>query len=148
MNWTEKDLDGFLDRHAKHQCAPFHAPDEVVINLPMPPTTNNLFAGTGRRRYRTDEYNSWIEDAGWQLATQRPPQVLGKVSLLIEVEEPRTAIKQDVSNRTKATEDLLVRHKVIEGDDQFHVREVITRWADVQGVRVTIRPLANERPCA
>lgn len=123
--------------------APFHVADEVVICLPMPPTTNNLFANTKGARYRTSEYNSWIKEAGYRLNTQRPPQTRGAVSLLIEVEEPKTARRTDLANREKATTDLLVKHLVIQGDDQRYVRELVMRWADIQGVRVTIRPLAS-----
>lgn len=123
--------------------APFHCPPDIVIYLPLPPTANNLFAGTGKHRYRTSEYNDWINTAGWDLISQRPPQARGKVSLLIEVEEPKTARQMDLANREKATTDLLVKHLVIEGDDQRYVRELNMRWADIQGVRVTIRPLAS-----
>lgn len=123
---------------------PFHIPDEVVICLPMPPTTNNLFANARGTRYRTSEYNAWIKEAGWRLATQRPPQTRGAVSLTIEVEEPKTKRQTDLANREKATTDLLVKHLVIQGDDQRYVRELNMRWADIQGVRVTIRPLASE----
>ncbi len=67
----------------------------------------------------------------------------GKVAILIEVEEPTTARRQDVANREKAVVDLLVSHRVIQGDDQRFVREVTMRWADVAGVRVTIRSAAE-----
>ena len=122
--------------------APFHNPAELIIALPMPPTTNNLFA-TDRasgKRFRTAEYKAWAQEAGYLLNKQRPPLVAGKVSLLLEVEEPKTARRQDVCNREKACIDLLVSHGVIQSDDQRHVREVIMRWADVAGVRVTVRP--------
>jgi Holliday junction resolvase RusA-like endonuclease len=123
--------------------APFHIPDEVVICLPLPPTANNLFAGTGARRYRSSEYNAWIKEAGWRLASQRPPQVKGKVSLLIEVAEPHTLREMDLMNREKATTDLLVKHKIIEGDSNRYVRKFAMDWADIEGVRVTIRPLPS-----
>src|ERR1700754_205360 len=98
--------------------APFHVADEVVICLPLPPTTNNLFAGTGKRRYRTSEYNEWIKEAGYRLNVQPPPQTRGRVSLTIEVGEPKTGRAMDLANREKATVDLLVKHLVIEDDDQ------------------------------
>ena len=120
--------------------APFHCPSELVIELPMPPTTNNLFAGNGKRRWRSEEYTGWIKEAGYRLNVQRPPRVSGKVTLLLEVEEPKTARRQDVANREKAVVDLLVGHQIIEGDDQRFVREITMRWADVAGVRVTVRP--------
>ncbi|WP_375413070.1 RusA family crossover junction endodeoxyribonuclease [uncultured Bradyrhizobium sp.] len=120
--------------------APFHNPAAVTVELPMPPTTNNLFASTKGMRYRTSEYNAWIKEAGLRLNIQRPPQTRGKVSLLIEVAEPQTSRQTDLANREKTTVDLLVKHLVIEGDDQRFVRELVMRWApDVRGVRVTIR---------
>jgi Holliday junction resolvase RusA-like endonuclease len=119
--------------------APFHMLSELVIALPMPPTTNNLFCGNGKLRYKSSEYKSWVRNAGNCLNAQRPPLMAGKVTILIEVEEPKTKIRQDVANREKAVTDLLVSHRVIQGDDQRFVRELVLRWAQVEGVRVTIR---------
>jgi Holliday junction resolvase RusA-like endonuclease len=122
--------------------APFHMSPDLMIHLPLCPSTNHLFSGNGKRRYRSAEYTAWINMAGLCLIAQRPPPVAGRVSLLIEVEEPKTAIRQDCTNRIKALEDLLVSHRIIEGDDQRFVREVTVRWADVEGCRVTIRSAA------
>lgn len=122
--------------------APFNNPVELVIELPMPPTTNNLFATVGKKRIRTVEYKAWAQEAGYLLNKQRPPLMAGKVAILIEVAEPKTAHRQDCTNRIKAVEDLLVSHRVIQGDDQRFVREVTTRWAPVEGCRVTVRPCA------
>jgi Holliday junction resolvase RusA-like endonuclease len=117
------------------------APLETVICLDLPPSTNNLFAtGATGRRFKSAEYTDWIEEAGWRLNAQRPRPIAGKVALLIDVEEPKTKIRQDCTNRVKAVEDLLVSHGIIEGDDQRYVREVTVRWAPVEGVRVTVRP--------
>lgn len=123
--------------------APFHMPAELVIELPMPPSSNNMFATDKKsgRRFRTAEYSGWLLEAGYRLNAQRPPLMAGKVAILIEVEEPKTARRQDVCNREKAVTDLLVSHRVIQGDDQRHVRELTMRWAPVEGVRVTVRPL-------
>jgi len=120
--------------------APFHTSAELVISMPTPPTSNNLFATVGKKRIRTVEYVQWAREAGYVLNRQRPPLVAGKVSLLIEVENPKTAHRQDVANREKAVVDLLVSRGVIQGDDQRFVREITLKWADVAGVRVTIRP--------
>jgi len=117
---------------------------EVVISLPMAPSTNHLFLNAGGRtgRVRTPEYNAWIKEAGWQLASQRPRQVLGRVSILIEVSDAESTDSWDVANREKATVDLLVSHKVIPGDSKRWVREIVLRWAPVDGVRVTLRACA------
>jgi crossover junction endodeoxyribonuclease RusA len=112
----------------------------TVICLPMPPSTNHLFAGRGRR-YRSPEYKAWTIEAGLQLNRQHPASVLGLVSLLIEVAEPKTKRAQDITNRIKAVEDLLVSHGVIQGDDQRYVRRVTAEWADIEGARVTVTPL-------
>ncbi len=120
--------------------APFHNPSDLCIELPMPPTTNNLFASNPKRRFRSAEYTAWVKEAGYRLNAQRPPLMAGKVALLIEVENPKTAIRQDCTNRIKAVEDLLVSHRVIQGDDQRFVRRVTVEWADVEGCRITVRP--------
>jgi Holliday junction resolvase RusA-like endonuclease len=122
--------------------APFHNPAELIIALPMPPTTNNLFATdrSSRRRFRTADYLAWVKSSGYRLNAQRPLPMAGRVALLIELEEPKTARAQDCTNRIKAVEDLLVAHRIIEGDDQRYVREVTVRWAPVEGCKVTVRP--------
>jgi Holliday junction resolvase RusA-like endonuclease len=107
----------------------------------MPPTTNHLFAGNGRRRYRTKEYIAWGKEAGWLLASQRPPKALGGVSVLIEVSERESTDSWDLANREKATMDLLVEHKVIQGDNRPYVRKFAMEWADIDGIRVTITGL-------
>jgi Holliday junction resolvase RusA-like endonuclease len=114
----------------------------TVICLSMPPSTNSLFAGNGKRRYKTKEYAAWIEEAGYALNRQRPEPIRGKVRLLIEVAEPKTSITQDVTNRIKAAEDLLVRHDIIQGDDQRYVRSVTAEWSQhIEGIRITVTPL-------
>ena len=122
------------------------SPTVVMLDLPIPPSTNNLFfnigSGARRGRVKTVEYQDWIIEAGWLLKQQRPAPVLGKVVLLIEVAEPDTKRRQDVANREKAVTDLLVTHGVIEGDDQRFVREITMRWAPIKGVRVTVRACA------
>jgi Holliday junction resolvase RusA-like endonuclease len=120
-------------------------PAQLVLMLPTPPSTNNLFftiaSGPRRRgRAKTPEYQDWIRQAGYRLNAQHPVPVPGKVILLIEVPEPSTKVRQDIANREKAVTDLLVTHGIIEGDDQRFVREITMRWAPVHETRVTVRP--------
>jgi Holliday junction resolvase RusA-like endonuclease len=147
---TEDQLAALLERQgvkgkpntASVSAQPFRH-QETVITLPMPPSTNALFFNgkPGRGRIKTPEYQDWIREAGTLLAIQKPRGIPGKVSLLIEVGEPKTARRQDVCNREKGTIDLLVSHRIIEGDDQRFVREVTMRWAPIEGIRITIRSL-------
>lgn len=115
--------------------------NEIVLALPMPPTTNNLFAGTGKKRVKTYKYEAWEREAGWELLRQHPPRIKGAVALVIEVSERESTDTWDVCNREKATTDLLVTHGVIQGDNRPIVRRVTMEWSDVPGVRVTITPL-------
>lgn len=112
----------------------------TVICLPMPPSVNGLFSGQ-KRRFRSPEYKAWAMEAGLQLNRQKPVSVAGRVSLLIEVAEPKTKRAQDLDNKTKALLDLLVSHGVIEGDDQRYVRRITLEWAPIEGVRVTIEAM-------
>jgi|SRR5690242_17783247 len=115
----------------------------ITLTLPLPPSTNHLFAtGKAGRRFRTPEYNAWIEEAGWVLASQRPLKFDCRVSVTIEVREPPTNRHEDCANREKASLDLLVRHGVIKSDSQQHVRQVTMGWASdlTDQIRITIRP--------
>jgi Holliday junction resolvase RusA-like endonuclease len=120
--------------------APFHLSPDVVIVLPMPPSANHLFPGRGRR-YRSAAYEAWIKEAGFQLIAQRPRHVPGRVVLTIEIGEPKTGRHTDLANREKALIDLLVSHGIIQGDSQYFVREIVMRWAPIDGARVTVRAL-------
>ena len=97
--------------------------------------TDQIRSDVARRQRET----AAAMEAGYVLNRQRPPLMAGKVSLLFEVEEPKTAHRQDVANREKAITDLLVSHRVIQGDDQRFVRRITMEWAAVEGVRITIR---------
>jgi hypothetical protein len=92
--------------------------NEAVISLPMPPSTNMLFFNgrPGQGRIRTPEYNAWIKEAGWQLAAQRPRQLTGRVSILIEVSDAESSDNWDLASREKATVDL-PRHPLMTGYD-------------------------------
>jgi Holliday junction resolvase RusA-like endonuclease len=111
--------------------------DPVIITLPLPPSVNGLFAGM-QRRHLSPEYKAWRIEAGYELNLQRPRKCLGKVALAFEVREPPTRRAEDLSNRLKACEDLLVSHGIIEGDSQHFVRHIELDWALIEGIRITI----------
>jgi len=104
-----------------------------------PPSTNNLFATIGKKRVRTQRYSTWWSAAGWDIRTQNPQKVAGKVKLDISVKRPRS--NADVSNYIKAAEDLLVSMNVI--DDDKNVEEVTVRWADVAGCEIIVTPVRD-----
>ena len=119
----------------------------TVLNLPFPPSVNNLFINGKSGRFRSQKYDSWIQEAGNEILRQRPSKVSGPVVLSFEFQDGRDARKRDISNLIKAPEDLLVKHGIIEADDQSIVRKINVSWSlEVEGVRVTIEPLFHRVP--
>jgi Holliday junction resolvase RusA-like endonuclease len=114
----------------------------TVISLPFPPSTNNLFFTTKYGRARTQKYDSWIQEAGNEILRQRPKKVSGPVHLIFEIQDGKDRQPRDISNLIKAPEDLLVKHGIIEADNNNIVRSITARWSlEVEGVRITIEPL-------
>ena|SRR6185312_1386798 len=115
----------------------------IVLILPMPPSTNNMFVNGLKGRFRSQKYDEWIQEAGWELKRQRPSKCLGPVSLEFEFQEVEGKRKRDISNLIKAPEDLLVKYGIIEADDQSIVRSISVSWSrEVEGVCIKIVPAA------
>ena len=116
-----------------------HAPcprvEEITVNIPIPPTTNNLYENFGKKRVKADDYRNWLTQAGWILKSQRPGRISGEIN--IEIKCQRKSARSDISNRIKAVEDLLVNCNVID-DDRF-VQSVKASWAEIEGCQVTIK---------
>lgn len=114
----------------------------TIICLPMPPSSNNMYVNGTRGRFRSQKYDEWIQEAGWELVRQRPAKVVGRVVLNFVFEEKRDKRKFDITNRIKPTEDLLVKHGIIEADDCTIVRGISASFSEsVQGVRIEITPV-------
>lgn len=105
--------------------------ERARINLPFPPSTNNLFVNVPKRgRVRSSRYMMWLKEAGWELQAQRPGTFIGPVALTISL-CPKDKRRRDADNGAKAVIDLLVRHGVIAADDNRIVRKVTIEWCDV-----------------
>ena len=121
----------------------------TVITLPFPPSVNNLFMNGKHGRFRSQRYDSWLQEAGVEIMRQRPKKIAGPVILTFEFQEGHDKRKRDISNLVKAPEDLLVKHGIIEADDGAIVREIKCKWnADIQGVRVSVASIFNRVPAA
>ena len=121
---------------------PFAAPASVTIDLPLGPGVNAMYAnrkrGTGNGRIKTKKYRAWITEAGWQIRIQKPMPIHGPV--MIQIILPET-MRGDGDGRLKAPIDLLVMHRLIDGDDRKIVREVAVKFSsEIDGCRVVIRP--------
>ena len=114
--------------------------------LPMPPSSNGLFAnGKNGGRFKTQRYCDWINAAGVEILRQRPQKFVGPVTLLYEVQRPKGR-RFDLGNREKALTDLLVSHRIIQADDDTIVQEIRLKWAEIEGVRVTVSEFFNRVP--
>lgn len=113
--------------------------ENITIDLPFPPSVNNLFANGSKGRFPTQQYRDWQQSAGWKILAERPGRLPGPVKIILQYEEKNG--RRDLDNLAKATLDLLVKHNVIDGDHRTVVREINLSWSNaVQGVRVTIEP--------
>lgn len=107
--------------------------------LPFPVSVNALWANNGKRRWRTQRYEDWINEAGAEIMRQRPKKFFGPVILTYEFQEGQDNRKRDLGNLEKACTDLLVSHGIIQADDGSIVREIKLKWNhEVCGVRVTV----------
>lgn len=92
------------------------------VELPVPPSTNNLFAsakGT-RRRFITAEYRAWKELAAPLAAALKSPAAY-PVEVWLTLAGKGINPQSDVANREKATTDLLVSCGVLAGDSLKYV---------------------------
>lgn len=113
--------------------------ENITIDLPFPPSVNNLFANGSKGRFPTQQYRDWQAAAGWKILADRPGRLPGPVKITLILEEKHG--RRDLDNLVKAPLDLLVKHSVIDGDHRTVVREINSSWSNkVQGVRITIEP--------
>ncbi len=100
----------------------------IVLTLPFPPSTNNLFINVGKFRVVSKGYKAWRQEAGEALKSQKPNFLMGYYTLSLTLRPPTRAAR-DLDNFIKAVSDLLVEHRVIAGD---HLAQRITaEWSDL-----------------
>jgi Holliday junction resolvase RusA-like endonuclease len=103
----------------------------TALFLPFPPTTNNLFVNSGRKRRTSEGYKKWKTDAYEALAKQLQHRRthVGMVSLQLSLKAPNNA-RRDLDNTIKAVCDFLVTHGIIIADDSRIVRRITAEWKD------------------
>lgn len=91
------------------------------VTLPLPPSTNNLFATVRGRRVKSREYKAWLATALALLVELRRPRTLPasiRASVFGKVNAAR-----DLDNLLKPIGDALVAAGVIPGDSVKYVTE-------------------------
>lgn len=102
----------------------------ILIDLPMPPSVNQMKKVTRGRMADSKFAAEWKSQVAWRLRVQFGPAenrrvvVPGDVIVIIGVE--RASARADIDNLTKALLDALVRAKIIVDDSR--VLGVATAW--------------------
>lgn len=111
----------------------------IVLDLPIPPSANNLFFNLSHRkgRARSPAYMSWIIEAGYHIQTARQKPLEGPVCVSLSVPENG---RRDLDGYWKPVLDLLVKHRLIPDDRNKIVRELHAGWSDSDLCRVTVTP--------
>lgn len=112
--------------------------------VPFPPTANTMFAMQGHRRFPSDRYVAWRNDAALAIAQQKPSKVSGPVSISIALRCPYKRT-WDLDNRVKPILDLLVGHGIIEDDSTEIVQEIVVTTGGQVGAEISINPKKNRR---
>lgn len=113
----------------------------MTYDLPVPPSSNNMFFNTGRGRAITPEYKAWREEAGLMLRRQGIAPFIGRAEVVIDIDD---TVRGDADNRSKACLDLLVAHGVLRDDSKKYVKRVSVGWkTGIGACRVTVRPVES-----
>lgn len=108
--------------------------EQRFILTTVPPSSNHLFATVGKYRVKSREYRAWRDSAQWQLKIQFPK--LTDKPVCVEYAMRRPGPTSDVENRIKPLSDSLTGI-VLKDDSQ--IVDLRIRWADVDGVHITVR---------
>lgn len=103
----------------------------TILQLPYPPSANNLFINARRGRAKSPRYREWEGRALDAIRTQLPVihTIKGAYHLLIRMTAPDRR-RRDLDNMTKAISDLLVTARVIADDCNAQVIN-LHRSADI-----------------
>ena len=117
----------------------------LTLQLPFPPTTNNLFVnlrGARGGRFPSKGYKAWKARAAVAIRRQAPEPIKGAVEMNIQLGRPDRR-RRDLSNYIKALEDALVQHGLIEDDSM--VQTLSVAWGSTPGATVRVSRWTGER---
>jgi len=110
----------------------------MLIRLPVPPSTNNLFANAkSGGRFITGTYKSWLKEAATLLMIARPER-FGTMKVQVGLYVPRKPVSRDIDNFCKAPIDLLVKHGVLADDKQ--IEKLTVERHDSPDLLVSVEP--------
>lgn len=124
----------------------------ITIVLPVPPSTNNLFATVGRKRIKSQRYRDWeIEADDW--FRQQPCEKLAG-AYTVEIALPEM-MRGDIDNRIKPLIDFLTPPRKVGGsgkgvipDDKHLWRVSVERNPNVPPGECHVRARSVEEEAA
>lgn len=119
-------------------------PDTFTTTIPVPPSTNHLFATYQGRRIKTRAYRSWIQQAEAVLLEHVWKGVrFGKEPVRVHVRPPFNG-RRDLDNYCKPVGDVLVQSGILASDRMSTIQEItaVRGSKDQQGCIVTVSRLS------
>ena len=125
--------------HPSFDNPPFAPPADIVLDLPAPISVN--------RSRKIDWANypkvkAWIRNADAHFLLQKrklSPAISGRYEIILTLREGSLI---DVDNTPKQVIDFVRKRGLVTDDDPAHMRKLTIRFGDVEGCRVTVRPMA------
>lgn len=96
----------------------------IRFKVPLPPSTNNLYANRPGGRVITGTYQRWLHDAGWLMVNSKGPTMSGRIAVEYQCERPNR--RRDLGNIEKPLSDLLVKQGVIRDDSD--IERIVLTW--------------------
>ena len=112
----------------------------IELQLPMPPSVNNLWRRSGTRIHKSTEYKAWLIEAGWRAREQyRGEPISGHYHISVDALRPDRR-RRDLDNIcAKALNDLLVSLGFVRDDSDC--QKIVAQWAgDGHGIFVRVQP--------
>ena len=110
----------------------------VTLNLPMPPSANNMWTLKRKGLRLSPQYEAWLNEAGWLAKAQRAGSVAGRYELRVII--GRRGLKKtrrDLDNLLKPISDLLVNIGTVQDDSLCEY--LSAEWEDdAEGVTVKV----------
>ena len=94
-------------------------PEGIVLDLPLPPSTNHLFATVGRKRIKTKKYKQWINECMNECIVQgRRGPVNSENGYKVMIFPCFKRGRRDIDNTVKPTLDFLEKAGFYENDKE------------------------------
>lgn len=117
----------------------------ATLRLPFPVSINEMYVASrnssGRDRWPSPALKAWKAEAGLLLNTQRPPKIIERVEIHIDLDDRRQG---DCDNRVKCVIDLLVEQGIIKGDRKKYVKRISSGWEQTDSCIVRIDRAPDE----